>query len=54
MDEQPSESRALGFGHLPVLLPDEVSGAGLCSPYRVERADSLVDFLTRGAQLLDT
>jgi len=47
------EGRAVGCGHLLVLLPDEIVDAGLSSLSGIERADALVDFSAQGAQLLD-
>jgi len=47
------KSRAPSFGHLPVLLPDEIVDAGLSSLTRIERADAPVDFRAQRAQLLD-
>src|SRR6185437_5843613 len=47
------ESRTPDFGHLPVLLPNEIVDTGLSSLPRIERVDAFVDFRAQCAQLFD-
>jgi len=50
---KPGQLHAPAFGHLPVLLADEIVDAGLPSLSGIERADALVDFRAQRTQLLD-